>query len=558
MPGEAQVLALDLGTSGAKAAVFAASGQVLSTAFQPVALRLLPGGGAEQDPAEWWSALGTAARACVARPEVDRARIRALAVTGQWSGTVAVGSDGQALHPALIWMDSRGAAQVDAITGSPFGVLPYSIPRLVRWITLTGGAPGKSGKDPLAHILFLRQHAPEVYAAARYFLEPKDYLNYRLTGVAAASYDSIALHWVTDNRHIDRVEYDRSLLELTGLDREKLPLLVPPQTELGRLLPNAAAHLGLGSGVRVVVGAPDVHATAIGSGAVRDYSPHLYVGTSTWLSCHLPFKKTDVLHNMASLPAALAGRYLLMNEQECAGACLTQLKDRILSPAKGNGSNGSGSYRAAATNDTANDRAHGESLSFADLDALAAAAPPGSDRLLFLPWLYGERSPVEDHLLRGGFFNYSLRTTRSHLVRAVLEGIALNARWLAGYTERFAGRSFGPLRLVGGGAKSRLWCQIYADVLDRAVLLCDRPELASLRGVAALAFGTLGEASAEDFAERVQIVETLEPRRELRELYDELYSAFVDYYSNNRRWLARLNRFRGDSPRPEDRAHAAR
>jgi xylulokinase len=109
------------------------------------------------------------------------------------------------------------------------------------------------------------------------------------------------------------------------------------------------------------------------------------------------------------------------------------------------------------------------------------------------------------------------------------------------------------VRLVGGGGKSRLWCQIYADVLDRAVLLCDRPELASLRGVAALAFGTLGEATAEDFAERVQIVETLEPRRELRELYDELYSAFVGYYSNNRRWLARLNRFRGDTP--QDRAH---
>ncbi|HEU4576919.1 MAG TPA: FGGY-family carbohydrate kinase [Polyangiaceae bacterium] len=548
MPGEAQVLALDLGTSGAKAAVFAASGQVLSTSFHPVALRLLPGGGAEQDPAEWWSALGAASRACVASPEVDRSRIRALAVTAQWSGTVAVGSEGQALHPALIWMDSRGAAQVDALTGSPFGVLPYSIPRLMRWIALTGGAPGKSGKDPLAHILFLREHAPEVYARTRYFLEPKDYLNYRLTGVAAASYDSIALHWVTDNRHIDRVEYDRSLLALTGLDREKLPLLVAPQTELGRLLPRAAEHLGLGSGVRVVVGAPDVHATAIGSGAVRDYSPHLYVGTSTWLSCHLPFKKTDLLHNMASLPAALAGRYLLMNEQECAGACLTQLKDRILSSTQT--SNGASAVGAALDG-----TAQGEALSFADLDALAASAPPGSDKLLFLPWLYGERSPVEDHLLRGGFFNYSLRTTRAHLVRAVLEGIALNARWLAGYTERFAGRSFGPLRLVGGGGKSRLWCQIYADVLDRTVLVCDRPELASLRGAAALAFGTLGEAPAEDFAERVPIVDTLEPRRELRELYDELYSAFVGYYSNNRRWLARLNSFHGGSPLPEGRAH---
>jgi xylulokinase len=442
-----------------------------------------------------------------------------LGVTGQWSGTVAVDRAGEPLHPALIWMDSRGASEVDAVAGSPFGVLPYSVPRLLRWIALTGGAPAKSGKDALAHILYLRRQRPDVYGGAHYFLEPKDYINYRLTGVAAAGYDSIALHWVTDNRRIDRVNYHPGLLKLAGLEREKLPPLIAPESEIGPLAKQAADHLGLPTGVRVVLGAPDVHATAIGSGAVRAGSPHLYVGTSTWLSCHLPFKKTDVLHNMASLPASLAGHYLLMNEQECAGACLTQLKDRILAPNDGSA----------------------PSLSFADLDRIAEGAPPGSDNLLFLPWLYGERSPVEDHLLRGGFFNYSLRTTRAHLVRAVLEGIALNARWLLGYAERFAGQRFDRLRLVGGGGKSRLWSQIYADVLDRPVLIPEDPALVSLRGIAALGFGALGECSVPEYAERTRIVETLTPRRELRSLYDELYAAFLGYYSNNRRWLARLN-----------------
>src|SRR5690606_4626679 len=126
-----------------------------------------------------------------------------------------------------------------------------------------------------------------------------------------------------------------------------------------------------------------------------DFEAHLYLGTSTWLSCHLPFKKTDVLHNMASLPAALPGRYLLVNEQECAGSCLTQLKDRILFPDAGGAANGRG---------------------FAGLDAIASAAPPGSGKLIFLPWLYGERSPVGERWLRGGFFNYSLAMTRAHLV----------------------------------------------------------------------------------------------------------------------------------------------
>ncbi|MET0409924.1 MAG: FGGY-family carbohydrate kinase [Polyangiaceae bacterium] len=524
------VLALDLGTSGAKAAVFSANGAALASAFQPTALSLLPGGGAEQDPKEWWDAVLGVCQQVLNHPAVDRASVGAIGVTGQWSGTVAVGADGEPLHQALIWMDSRGAAEVEAIAGGILGI-PYSIPRALRWVTLTGGAPAKSGKDSLAHILYLRAHAPRVYEQARYFLEPKDYINFRLTGVAAASYDSIALHWVTDNRNVDEVKYHPTLLGYAGLDREKLPPLCSAAHVIGTLRPQVADRLGLSSQVKVVAGTPDVHSTALGSGAVDDFEPHLYLGTSTWLSCHLPFKKTDILHNMASLPAALPGRYLLVNEQECAGACLTQLKDRILF---------AGDAEESAPRS-----------SFADLDRIAAAAPPGSERLLFLPWLYGERSPVEDHLLRGGFFNYSLSTTRAHLVRAVLEGVAFNARWLLGYAERFAGRRFQSLRLVGGGGKSRLWCQIYADILDRAIERVEEPVLAGLRGVSALSFAALEGGAVREHAQHAPLLETLEPRREHRGMYDELFEAFLGYYKNNRRWLARLN------AAPEARARAA-
>jgi xylulokinase len=512
------VLAVDLGTSGAKAAVFSDRGAVQASAFVPTSLRLLPGGGAEQDPFEWWEAIVGACQQCLNDTAVDRRAVNAIGVTAQWSGTVAVGHDGKPLHHALIWMDSRGAPHIDRIAGGAFG-LPYGIARAARWISLTGGAPAKSGKDALAHILYLRERSPELYERARYFFEPKDYINYQLTGVAAASFDSIALHWVTDNRNIAQIDYHPALLGYAELDREKLPPLCPATQVLGPLRRDVAERLGLSPSVRVVAGTPDIHGTALGSGAVRDYAAHLYLGTSTWLSCHMPDKKTDVLHNMASLPAALPGRYLLINEQECAGACLTQLKDKILA----DGADGSTSY------------------SFADLDRIAAGAPPGSDKLIFLPWLYGERSPVEDRLLRGGFFNYSLTSTRAHLVRSVLEGVALNARWLLGFSERFTGHRFEPVRVVGGGAKSRLWCQIYADVLGRQVECIEAPQLASLRGAAALALSGMGDASIQDLAEAVRVREAFEPRSEHRGTYDELYEAFLGYYESNRRSMARLN-----------------
>lgn len=514
------VLALDLGTSGAKAAVFTERGVALARAFRPTGLRLLPGGGAEQDPAQWWDAILSASEECLASPAVDRSRVSAIGVTGQWSGTVAVDASGQAIHPALIWMDSRGAPEIEALVGGAFGWLPYDVTRALRWIWLTGGAPAKSGKDSLAHILYLARREPSVYERARYFLEPKDYINLRLTGVAAAGYDSIALHWVTDNRRIEQIDYHPALLRMAGLDRSKLPPLCAAADVIGTLRPGVAERLGLRADVRVIAGAPDVHATAIGSGAVADYAPHLYLGTSSWLSCHVPFKKTDVLHSMASLPSALPGRYLLMNEQECAGACLTQLRDKILAGGL------DGSARP----------------SFAELDQLASAAAPGSGKLVFLPWLYGERSPVEDRLLRGGFFNYSLATTRADLVRAVLEGVALNARWMFGHAERFVGQSFERLRLVGGGGKSRLWCQIYADVLGRPVERVADPELATLWGVAVLALSAPGGGPIREIAEGARAAETLDPQPELRGLYDELYAAFRAYYENNRRWLARLNR----------------
>jgi xylulokinase len=516
------VLAWDLGTSGAKVGLVRASGEVLATEFEPVAL-LLSNGGAEQRPDDWWRALLRATERVLSRELVPRSSIAALGVTAQWAGTVMVDAAGRALENAVIWMDTRGAPAVKRLTGGFPEISGYALHKLWRWMRLTGGAPTHAGKDPVGHILWLREARPELHARAHKFLEPKDYLTSRLTGRFTATFDSIAMHWVTDNRDPTRIRYDAALLGRLGLTSDRMPELCAATDVIGKLLPEWARALGLEDGVVVVGGSADVHSAAIGAGTTQNFKGHLYVGTSSWISCHLPQKKTDVLHNLAALPSAIPGRYLLLNSQETAGACLTHLRDNLL-----------------FADDELETRSPENALAL--FDRIAARAPAGSGRLLFLPWLYGERTPVEDARLRGGFVNYSLEHGRAHVLRAVLEGVAFNSRWLFGCIERFIGQRMDELRFIGGGASSDLWCQIFADVLDRPILRVESPRLSNLRGAALIAFVGIGELDFDAVEERVPVAGRFEPRAEARALYGELFAEFLELHAKNRAILGRLNR----------------
>lgn len=425
---------------------------------------------------------------------------------------------------AITWMDSRGAAYARSITRGRVEVAGYGLDKVLKWVRLTGGIPTLSGKDSIAHILYIKNELPDVYANTYKFLEPKDYLNLCLTGKFAATYDSITLHWLTDNRDLTAIRYDDRLLKLAGIDRNKLPDLIRATDILGPIRPEIAAEWGLDTSVQVIGGAPDMHSAAIGSGAVGDYEPHLYLGTSSWLLCHVPFKKTDLLHNMASLPSAMPGRYLLINEQDSAGACLEYLVGQIFFP--------DDSLAVAPVPPDVYRR----------MNEVAAAVPPGSDGLIFTPWLYGERTPVDDSAVRGGFFNQSLTTTRGHLIRAVLEGVAYNTKWLLRYVESFVRRPLSEIRVIGGGAQSDLWCQIMADVLNRTIHQTEHPQQANTRGVALLAAMSLGELDADDIGGRVHIARTYTPTPQNRRTYDKLFAVFLQLYRQNSRMQARLHR----------------
>jgi xylulokinase len=518
------VLAIDLGTGGPKVAVVTLDAEVLGWQNRSVALALSEGGGAEQDPADWWQAITAAARGVLEQTGAAD-RVVAVAVTCHWCGTVPVDGEGTPLRPAIIWMDSRGARYVPELTDGLINVEGYGLRKLARWIRLTGGIPSLAGKEPVAHLLWLRHNEPEVYQKAAMFLEPKDWLNFKLTGVFAATYDSIATHWVTDNRKLDDIHYNPTLLDWVGVPRSKLPDLCGATDVIGKLTAQAAAELGLREGVQVVGGTPDVQSAAVGSGAVDDGHAHAYVGTSSWVTCHVRFKKTDALHNMASLPSPLPGRYFVAAAQETAGACFEYLRDHFLFADDGLG-----------TGPVPDDF-------WQRLEQLGAKAPAGSGGLIFTPWLYGERSPVADDTLRAGFHNLSLRTRRPELIRSIYEGVAFNTRWLLKYLERFVSRRCDPIRFIGGGAMSDLWCQIMADVLDREIHRVVEPRACNARGAALLASIGLGHLQVEDIPARVGVERRFTPTPEHREQLDRQFAAYLDIYAKNAPIHRRLNRW---------------
>jgi xylulokinase len=282
----------------------------------------------------------------------------------------------------------------------------------------------------------------------------------------------------------------------------------------------------------VVTGTGDTTAAAIGAGAVRDYQAHLYIGTSAWLSCHVPFKRTDVRRNIASLPAVVPDRYWVATVQDVAGKAIDWLLDRIVYP-------DDGMLEDGPVPPDALDR----------LNALAASAPPGSNGVLFTPWLNGERTPVDDPYLRGGWFNVSLSTTRADLSRAVFEGIALNARWMKEAVDRFLRRELPggltEVNFIGGGARSQLWCQTMADVLGCTVHQVQDPVLANARGAALIAAVALGELDWEQIPDRVPIEASYRPDPAHRAVHDHQFRTFTELYRGTRGVYTRHNR-----PRP--------
>lgn len=518
------ILAIDLGSGGLKTAIVDDSGNVVASAEAPVTTHLLPDGGAEQDPDEWWQGARQTARQVLADAGIAPEHIAAVACDSQWSVAVPVDANGAPLMRAIHWMDTRGGPFNRAVVNGFPRIQGYGLLKLIQWIRLTGLAPTLSGVDSLGHVLFIKHVHPDIYARTHKFLEPMDFLTSRLTGRITATQKTMVPFVATDNRQWGVTSYSDTLLRMAGLDRGKFPTLIANNGVVGPLAPSVAEELGLPAATPVVAGVSDSNASLIGAGAAHDFESIIYIGTSLYMTCHVPFKKTDLAHFMTALPSPCTDRYYLLGEQGAGGKCVEYFLKALIYPED--------DFQTGPKPEDA----------YIRFNTMAAKAPAGSAGVMFLPWLNGALVPCEAPRVRGGFLNMSLGTTRQHMARAVMEGLAFNNRWTRRPAEKFIGRSIDHFRFAGGGALSDLWSQIHADVLKVPIHQVDDPVNTTVRGAAFLAFWSLGHLALEDIPKRVRIKKVFEPDPDNAQCYDAMYRQYRRFFKKNKKIFEALNK----------------
>ena len=510
---ERYVMAFDVGTTMIKSALVKADTLEISASRSSRVEVLYPKEGwAEQEPDALWESVVEASRMTLADSGVEPASVIGLVFGAHMAGVLPVDEEGRPLRNVMIWLDERAAGLPEEVWRGFPKVAGYNLFKLLKFLRITGGAPSKTGKDPISKIIWLRENEPDIYRATSKFLDVKGYLINRATGAFVTSPDEANLTWLADTRD-GRAKWSKSLLKDFGISPDLMPEIRLATDVAGKLRPEAADDLGLEPGTPVVVGAGDITVAAVGSGAVGEGELHVYIGTSDWVAGHVSERKTDVSHYIGSLLSAIPGRYLLIAEQEVASAALEWLMDIM-----------------------------GMKGRYDEVEELVREAEPGG--LIFMPWFYGERAPIDDPYVRGGLLNISLDHDRGDLLRAVMEGVALNVRWAYQYVEKLVGRKE-QVNLIGGGALFDVWCQILADVLQRELRRMAHPQEAGVRGAAAIAAVGLGVfESFEEAASRFAIEKVFKPSPERADIYDKLFELFVKAYKNTKK----IYRALGETP----------
>lgn len=462
-------LGVDLGTSSLKLGVFDASGAELAAGRATYDLQSGRPGWAEQSADDWWRAFEAAMGQ--ARAGVDLARVRAVCVVAQSPTIVPIDGAGRALRPALTWADRRATAEA-------------------AWLGEKIGTPVRVEFEALPRIMWLKRNEPDVYARTAAFLQAYDYLQFRLTGSAMTAYPHPRLRQWTPERVV-----------AAELDPAKFPeTAVPPGVIVGEVAPSVADRLGLARGCAVVSGTVDAFAHWLGADATVTGRLCNVGGTSEGVSLCWPEPLPDPRFRVFGIPSPFGSGWLVGGSMSNGGSALD--------------------WALAAWHP-------GTGLAAA-LEAVATV-PPGSEGLVMLPYLLGERTPVYSADARGALVGLGSKHRGQHVTRAVLEGVAFGIRSVIGVLEEL-GASVDSLVTTGGTARVGVWNQIKADVTRRPVTV-PKVKDSGVMGAAILARAAATGASLTEVArELVRFERTYEPQQGSAAVYDDVYAVFQGLY----------------------------
>jgi xylulokinase len=494
------LMGIDVGTSGVKVLALSADGQILASAIEAYPLHSPQPGWTQQDPADWWTGTVSAVQQVVTA--CSGYRIAGIGLSGQMHGMVALDENHAVIREAILWNDQRTESQCRQITEAAGGL--QGLLEMTNNQMLTGYTGGK--------ILWLKQNEPENYARTRIVVNPKDYIRFCLTGVLSTDVSDASGFGFYD---VKNNGWHQDLIERAGLDLSIFPPVVESSALTGQVTGEAAASCGLAAGIPVAGGGGDAVISTTGLGLIKPGRVAVTLGTSGVVAMGIPAFMANPEGSLQVFRGNAPGTFTAMGVTLAAAGSYHWFREAL------------GQYEIE----------EGKRLgrsSFALLDEAAKKTPAGSEGLVFLPYLTGERCPVNDPAARGGFIGLTSNHGKGHFARSVLEGVAYSLRQVYELTIRadpeLASES-GEVVLAGGGAASPLWRQIIADVFNLPVRTVYGSAEGGSFGAALVAGVAVGVWP--DLAATVPLIrpdsETL-PNPDTREVYDKQYRKYTRFY----------------------------
>ncbi len=491
-------LGLDIGTTGSRAIIMNEVGTIKAAASGDHAPMAQPQPTwAEQDPADWWRAAHTAVRAALQQAGLTGYDISGIGLSGQMHGAVLLDEQNRVLRPAIIWCDQRSQKQADWFTAT---VGENRLKEITCNPALTGFTVPK--------LLWVRDNEPALFDRMSKLLLPKDYIRFCLTGEFATEVSDASGTLLLD---VPKRRWSAEILKALHLRIEQMPLVAESHEVTSKISASAAALTGLKAGTPVVGGGGDQAAAGVGNGIVEPGIVSSTIGTSGVLFAYTDSPHLDPKGRVHTFCHAVSGRWHVMAVTQGAGLSFRWFRDQFAA------------HEVQQAKKTGKDP-------YELLTDEATRAPAGSEGLIYLPYLMGERTPHLDAYARGVFFGLTARHTRVHMIRAILEGVAFSLRdGLEIFKEM--GVPSKQVRASGGGGKSLLWRQIQADVFEREMVTINSTEGSAYGAALLAATGTGGFASVEEACGAcIQVVDRCEPDPERARIYQEYYAIYRDLY----------------------------